>query len=136
MGSGSHIQRNLFEILLNQPKIRLYLPFSSWFRSKRTSVWIKINWKMANTIWFRVDFIRFLKDFSVCKNLFKCVIIWGNYERFCCRCWNRVLLRCICRCWNRVLLRCIFIQAEISSLNLIKSDQIWIVITLSRLIWH
>ena len=38
-------QRNLFEILLNQPEIRLYLPFSDWFR---------------------VNLIRFRKDFSVC----------------------------------------------------------------------
>ena len=27
----SYTQRNLFDILLNQPDIRLYLPFSDWF---------------------------------------------------------------------------------------------------------
>ena len=63
--TSSYTQRNLFEILLNQPKIRLCLPFSDWFGSERTSVWIQINQKMVNTIWFRFDLIRFRKDFSV-----------------------------------------------------------------------
>ena len=66
---ASHVvytQKNLFEILLNQPEIILYLPFSNWFGSKRTSVWIQINRKMVNTIRFQVDLIRFWKDFSVC----------------------------------------------------------------------
>ena len=31
------------------------------------SVWIQINRWMVNTIWFRVDSIRFRKDFSVCR---------------------------------------------------------------------
>ena len=31
MYTHSHAERNLFEILLNQPGIRLYLPFSDWF---------------------------------------------------------------------------------------------------------
>ena len=51
------------EILLNQTKIRLYLPFSDWFGSKRKYVWIQINWKMVNTIWFRLDLMRFGKRF-------------------------------------------------------------------------
>jgi len=38
----------------------MYLPFSDWFGTKRTSVWFQINRKMLNTIWFRVDLIRFL----------------------------------------------------------------------------
>ena len=59
-------QKNLFEILLNQPEIRLYLPFSCWFGSKRTSVWFQINRNsMVNTIWFRVDF----EKISLCQNL-------------------------------------------------------------------
>ena len=38
-----HTHRNIFfEILLNQIEIRLYLPFSDSFGSKRTSVWIQI----------------------------------------------------------------------------------------------
>ena len=45
----------------------MYLPFSDWFGSKRTSVWIQINLKMVNTIWFQVDSIRFRKYFSVCS---------------------------------------------------------------------
>ena len=61
-----YTQRNLFEILLNQPEIRLYLTFSDWFGSKWTSVWIQINRKIVNTIWFRFDLIRFWKYFSVC----------------------------------------------------------------------
>ena len=43
-------QRNLFEILLNQPEIRLYLLFSDRLGSKRTSVWFQINRKMVDTI--------------------------------------------------------------------------------------
>ena len=54
------------EILLNQTEIRLYLSFSNWFGTKRTSVWFQINQKMVNTIWFRFDLIIFRKDFSVC----------------------------------------------------------------------
>jgi len=55
------------EILSNQPEIRLYLAFSDWFGTKRTSVWIQINLKMVNTIWFRVDLTRFRKHFSGCR---------------------------------------------------------------------
>ena len=47
-----HTDRIFFEILLNQPKIRLYLPFSGWFGPKLTSVWFQINRKMVNIIWF------------------------------------------------------------------------------------
>ena len=61
-------QRNLSKVLLNQPEIRLCLLFSDWFGSKRTSIWIQINQKMLNTIWFQVYLIRFRKDFSVCKS--------------------------------------------------------------------
>ena len=43
--------RNIFKILLNQPEIRLYLPFFDWYGSKRTSVRIHVNRKMVNTIW-------------------------------------------------------------------------------------
>ena len=64
---ASCTQRNLFEILLNQTEIRLYLPFFDWFGTKRTSVWFQINWKMVNTIWFLFDLIRFRKYFSVCR---------------------------------------------------------------------
>ena len=58
------------EILLVQTEIRFYLLFSDWFESKRTSVWHQINWKMVNTIWFRVDLIRFRNKFSVCILIF------------------------------------------------------------------
>ena len=56
-----------FKILLDQPEIRLYLPISDWFGTKRTSVWFQIIRKMVNTIWFWVDLIRFGKYFSVCN---------------------------------------------------------------------
>ena len=66
----SHTQRNLFEILLTQTEIRLHLPFSGWFGTKRTSVWFQSNRKMVNAIWFRFDLIRFRKDFSVCREIY------------------------------------------------------------------
>ena len=60
-----YTQRNLFEILLNQTKIRLYLPYIDWFRTKRTSLWFQINQEMVNTIWFRFDLIIFRKDLQI-----------------------------------------------------------------------
>ena len=66
----TYTQRNLFGILLNQPEIRLDLSFSNRFGTKRTSVWIQINRKIVNAIWFRVDLVRFRKDFSVCSEIF------------------------------------------------------------------
>ena len=71
---GNHTQRNLFGIILNPPEIRLYFPCTDWFRTNRTSVRFQINRKMVNTIWFRVDFIRFRKDFSVCT----WILFWSN----------------------------------------------------------
>ena len=62
---GMHTKK----ILLNQTKIRLYLPFSDCFGTKRTSVWFQINRKMVNTIWFLGDLIKFRKHFSVCGPL-------------------------------------------------------------------
>ena len=56
----------MFKILSNQTEIRLYLPFSYWFRTKQTSVWFQINRKMVNTIWFLFGLMRFRNDFSVC----------------------------------------------------------------------
>ena len=62
---NAYTQWIFFEIILNKTEIGLYLPFSDWFGTKRTSVWFKINQKMLNTIWFQFDLIRFRKDFSV-----------------------------------------------------------------------
>ena len=59
-------QRKLLEILLNQTEIKLYIPFSDWFGTKRTSVWFQIIRKIVYTIWFQFDSSRFRKDFSVC----------------------------------------------------------------------
>ena len=64
-----YTQTNIFWILLNEPEIRLYLPFFDWFGTKRTSVWFQNNRKMVNTIWFWVDVIIFRKDFSVCTRI-------------------------------------------------------------------
>ena len=47
---NAYTQRNLFDILLIQLEIRLYLPISDLFGFKRTSVWFQINRKMVNTI--------------------------------------------------------------------------------------
>ena len=66
-------QRNIFQILLNQTGIRLYLPFSEWFGSKQRSVWFQINRKMVNTISLRVDLIKFVKYFSV--QIFSCLVL-------------------------------------------------------------
>ena len=64
-----YTQKNIFKFLLNRTEIRLYIPSTDWFGSKRTSVWIQINRKMVNTIWFRVDSVRLQKVFSVCRHL-------------------------------------------------------------------
>ena len=61
-----YTEKNLFEILLNQPEIRSYLPFSDWFGTKRTSVWFQNNREIVNTIWFLFNLIKFGKYFSVC----------------------------------------------------------------------
>ena len=62
--TNRHTQKCFFGILLIQTEIRLYLPSSDWFGSKRTSVWIQINRKMVNTIWFQFESKRFQKVFS------------------------------------------------------------------------
>ena len=64
------------EILLNQPEIRFYSPFSDWFGTKQTSVWFKINRNMVNTIRFRFDLIRIRKKFSACRIQLAGCIIW------------------------------------------------------------
>ena len=45
----------------------MYLPFSNWIGSKRTSVWISINRKLVNTIWFQVNLIIFREKFCACR---------------------------------------------------------------------
>ena len=80
-----YTQRNPFWIFFNQPEIRLYLPFSDWFGSKRKSVSIQINRKMVNKIWFQVDSTRFKKDFSVCT---------ANIINHC----SITIIRCYIRC--------------------------------------
>ena len=43
--------REIFsEILLNQIEMRLYLPFSDRYGTKRKSVWFQIDQKMVHTI--------------------------------------------------------------------------------------
>ena len=62
----TYAQRNVFEILLNQPDIRSYLPLID-FQQQTDSIRLMFqnNQKMVNTIWFRLDSIRFRKDLSV-----------------------------------------------------------------------
>ena len=67
-----------FETLLNQSEIRLYLTFSDWFGTKRIYIWFKINRKVVNTIWFRVDIKRFRKDFSVCG--WELMMFWSFFH--------------------------------------------------------
>ena len=43
-------RRNILWILLNQPEIKFYLPFSDWFGTKRTFIWFQMKRKMVNTI--------------------------------------------------------------------------------------
>ena len=38
-----YTQRNVFEIVLNQPEIRLYLPFSDWLRTENERVHLVPN---------------------------------------------------------------------------------------------
>ena len=63
---GVHTE-NFFRNLIKSNQIRLYLPFSDWFGTKRPFVWFQITRKMVNTIWILFDYIWFRKDFSVCK---------------------------------------------------------------------
>jgi len=60
-----YIQRNIFEILWNHTEIRLYLPFSNWFGTDRTSGRFQINRCMVNTIWFQFDLTIFLCVYGV-----------------------------------------------------------------------
>ena len=57
---------------------RLYLPFSVWFGTKQTSIWLEINRKIVNTSWFRFDLIIFRKEFSVCSALM--AIEWHPWQ--------------------------------------------------------
>ena len=88
---------NRFETLLNQPEIRLYVPFSDWFEAKRSSVWFQINRKKVNSIWFQVDLIRFRKDFSVCMiaYIWSCIYIYTLYSMM----WH---FRCVTGVGNRL----------------------------------
>ena len=61
-----YTQRNFFEILLNQTKIRLYFRFSDCFGTKRTSVWFQINRRMVTTIFFSVWFNNIPKRLNLC----------------------------------------------------------------------
>ena len=77
----TYTQRNIFGILLHQTEIKLYLSFSDWFGTERTSVWLKINRKLDNTIWFRFDLIRFRKDFSVWRGINAIFSSWNSPKK-------------------------------------------------------
>ena len=65
--SSIHTPRTIFEILLNQTVIRLYLKFADWFGIKWTSACFQINRKIVNIIKIWFDLIRFRKVFSVSR---------------------------------------------------------------------
>ena len=65
---GFQVRSTHREIFWNQTDIRLYLPFSDWFETKRTVVWFQINRKMINTIWCRFELIRFLWRQKMCNS--------------------------------------------------------------------
>ena len=60
--TNAYTQRNLFEILLDQIEIRLYLSFFRliWNQTDTVRLLFQINRKMVNAIWFQFDLIRFL----------------------------------------------------------------------------
>ena len=66
------------KILVKSTGIRLYLPFSDWFWTKRNSVWFQIKRKMVNTIWFRLIRQESQVDFSACKvtETQRKIIVW------------------------------------------------------------
>ena len=66
-GEFAYTRRNLFQILVNQTEIRLYLPCIDWFGTANGLVRLlfQINRCMVNTVWFRFDLIRFRKYLSV-----------------------------------------------------------------------
>ena len=58
-----------FLILLNQTEIRLCLPFSDWFKTKRTFVWFQINRKIIYTNLISVKFNKISKIIlCICGN--------------------------------------------------------------------
>ena len=62
-----YTQRNRLLILVRSPETRLYWLFSEFIWRHTESVWLQINRKMVNTIWFRFDLMRFGKYFFVCR---------------------------------------------------------------------
>ena len=60
----AYTQRNLFEFLLNQTEIRLYLPSSGWFGTRRTSFLVPNHSENGKynliSVWFNKNSKRFL----------------------------------------------------------------------------
>ena len=66
---------SLLDVNVMCTQIRLYLPCTYWFGTKRkVFLWLQIKLKMVNTIWFRFELIRFQKYLSACNT----VIIINN----------------------------------------------------------
>ena len=72
-----YTQRNLFEIMLNQPEIRLYLPFSDSLGTKRTFVW-SIH---SDFGWFNKISKRFLCMYVYSERIF--LYISKNKQKIC-----------------------------------------------------
>ena len=69
-----------FLIIVKSTVIRLYLPFSDWFRTKRKPVWSQINRKRLTIIWFWLDSARIRKDVSVCSYSVICLKVGSQCE--------------------------------------------------------
>ena len=68
-----YTQRNIFQILLNEPEIRLYFTIFRLICDNKRTVSVccsKINRCMVNTIWFLVDLMRFLCVYRFLWKLF------------------------------------------------------------------
>ena len=103
----TYTQRNIFEILLKQTEIRLYLSCTDWFGTAngRVRLLFQLNWKLVKTFWFKFDEIRFWKDFSVCRNNHHNLNSTRNESYFFLACsWESFSdnsLFCLRTCWKK-----------------------------------
>ena len=76
--------KNLYEILLNQTEIRLYLPFSNWFQfdsirfRKDFSVhssYMRMRWLRKWTTWIIQQNTHFIRIYRQTRHYFNCTII-------------------------------------------------------------
>ena len=92
--------RNLIKSYLNQIVITIFRLI--WNQTKRTSVWIQINRKMVNTIWFRFDLISFGRFLCVHKGYSAAVLREILYQKKMTRLRVVIAIQLNCYC-NQVL---------------------------------